>query len=114
MRFNETKSKAMLISRYRSNDTIIVYLKNRRLNQVTEMKYLGIYFDCRLTFGKRIENVVEKSTTIIYMLCKSAKLHWGLGHKSLNIIFEGALIPILTYIAPIWEEAAGKHRNLGK
>jgi hypothetical protein len=78
------------------------------------MKYLGIYFDCRLTFDKHIENTVEKSTTMIYMLGKSAKLQWGLGHKSLKIIYEGALIPILTYGAPVWEGAAGKRRKLCK
>jgi len=78
------------------------------------MKYLRIYFDCRLTFDKHNENIVEKSMTMTYMLGKSAKLHWGLGHKSLKIIYEGALIPILTFGAPVWEEAAGKHRNLCK
>jgi len=114
LRFNETKSKAMMITRHRSNDTINVYLNNRKLEQVTEMKYLGIYFDRRLTFDKHIENIVEKSTTMTQMLGKSAKLHWGLGHKCLKIIYEGALIPFLTYGAPVWEEAAGKHRNLYK
>ena len=114
LRFNETKSKAMLITRHRSNVTINVYLNNRRLDQVTEMKYLGIYFDRRLTFDKHIENIAEKSTTMTHMLGKSAKLHWGLGHKSLKIIYEGALIPLLTYGAPVWEEAAGKLRNLRK
>jgi ribonuclease HI len=81
---------------------------------VTETKYIGIYLDCRQTFDKHIQNIVEKSTMMIYMLGKSAKFHWGLGHKSLKIIYEEALIPILTYGAPIWEEAAGKHRNLCK
>ena len=75
-RFNETKSKATLLSTYRINDTINVYLNNRRLDQVTEMKYLGIYFDRRLTFDKHIENIAEKSTTMTHMLGKSAKFHW--------------------------------------
>ena len=114
MQFNELKSKAMLISRKRSNDNINIYLNNRRLEQVTEIKYLGIYFDSRLTFDKHIEYIAEKSTTLIYMLGKSAKLQWGLGHKSLKTIYEGALIPILTYGAPVWEEAVAKHRNLRK
>ena len=48
------------------------------------------------------------------MLGKSAKLQWGLGHKSLKTIYERALIPILTYGAPVWEEAFAKHRNLRK
>jgi hypothetical protein len=72
-----------MISRYRSNVTINVYLNNRRLDQVTVMNYLGIYFDCRLKFDKHMENIVEKSTTMTHMLSKSEKLHWGLGHKSL-------------------------------
>src|SRR5215510_10542330 len=48
------------------------------------------------------------------MLGKSANLYWGLGNKSLKNIYEEALIPILIYGAPVWEEAAGKHRNLHK
>jgi hypothetical protein len=39
MQFNESKSKAMLITRKRSNDVINIYLNNRRLEQVKEMKY---------------------------------------------------------------------------
>ena len=37
MQFNEFKSKAMLISRKRSNDNINIYLNNRRLEQVKEL-----------------------------------------------------------------------------
>ena len=45
IQFNESKSKAMLIMRKRSHDNINTLLNNRRLQQVTEIKYLGIYFD---------------------------------------------------------------------
>jgi hypothetical protein len=48
------------------------------------------------------------------MLAKTAKLQWGLGHKSLNTIYDGAIIPILTYGAPIWVEATRKNKNLTK
>jgi hypothetical protein len=46
------------------------------------------------------------------MLGRSAKLQWGLGHKSLKTIYEGALIPMLTYGAPVWDEAVVKQRNV--
>jgi hypothetical protein len=104
----------MRISRKRRNDNINIYLNNRRLEQVKEIKYLEIYFDSRLKFDKHIENIAEKSTTLIYMLGISAKLQWGLGHKSLKTIYEGALIPILTYGAPVWEQVAAKDRNIRK
>jgi len=46
------------------------------------------------------------------MLSRYAKLRWGLGHKSLKTIYEGALIPLLTYGAPVWDEVVVKQRNL--
>ena len=48
------------------------------------------------------------------MLARTAKLQWGLGHKALTTIYEGAVVPILTYGAPIWVEAIRKNKNLIK
>jgi hypothetical protein len=107
MQFNESKSKTILITRKKSNDNINIYINKRRLEQVKEMTYLGIYFDSRITFDKHIENIAEKYTKLIYKLGKSAKLQWGLGHKSLKTVYEGALVPPLTYGAPVWEETKG-------
>jgi ribonuclease HI len=116
MIFNEHKSKTMLISRKRKSnrESINIYLNNRRLEQVKETKYLGIYFDDRLKFNTHIENTIDKSRKMIYMLGKTAKLNWGLGHKSLKTIYEGAIVPIMTYGAPVWEEAIKTQRLLRK
>ena len=46
------------------------------------------------------------------MLSRTAKLHWGLGHKSLKTVHEGVLVPFMTYGAPVWEEAVTKQRFL--
>ena len=110
MQVNESKSKAMLIIRKRSRQDIITNLNNRRLEQVTEMKYLAIYFDSRLTFYKHIEHTAQKSRTLTYMLSRTAKLHWGLGHKSLKTVHEEASVPLMTYRAPVREEAVTKRR----
>ena len=48
------------------------------------------------------------------MLRRSPKLQWGLGHKSLKIIYEGAIVPLITYGAPVWEQAIRKRKNLRK
>ena len=112
MQFNRTKSKAMMITRKRNIDNSNIYINNRRLETVKEMKYLGMYFDNQLTFNKHIKYLAENSTKLIHMLGRSAKLHWGLGYKALKTIYEGALIPLLTYGAPVWEEAAAKQKNI--
>jgi len=48
------------------------------------------------------------------MLAKSAKLKWGMGHRALKVIYSGAIEPILTYGAPIWEKALTKQCDLRK
>jgi hypothetical protein len=84
MKFNESKSKDMIIARKRSQDEIKIFLNNRRLEQVMNMKYLGIYFDRSLSFYKHIEHIADESRTLTYMLKRTAKLQCGLGHKSLK------------------------------
>jgi hypothetical protein len=96
MQFNESKSKAMLITRKRRQDDINIILNNRRLVQVKVMKYLGIHFDSKLTFHSHIDHITEKSRKLVYTLGKSAKLNWGLGHKALKTIHEGAMVPLMT------------------
>jgi hypothetical protein len=112
MQFKETKSKVMLITRKRNTESINIYINNRRLEIVKEMKYLGIYFDNRLTFNTHIKYLAENSTKLIHMLGRSAQLQWGLGNKALKTIYEGTLITLLTYGAPVWEEAAAKQINM--
>jgi hypothetical protein len=68
------------------------------------MKYLGIYFDSSLLFYKHIEHIADKSRTLTYMLNRTAKLEWGLGQKSLKTVYEGAIVPLMTYGAPYGRE----------
>jgi ribonuclease HI len=114
MQFNESKSKAMLITRKRRQDDINIILNNRRLVQVKEIKYLGIHFDSKLTFNNHINHITEKSRKLVYTLSKTAKLNWGIGHKALKTIYEGAMVPLMTYGSPVWEEAISKTSNLIK
>jgi len=78
------------------------------------MKYLGVYLDSKFNFNAHIDYTVAKLTTLINMLSRTAKRQWGLGHKALKTIYEWAIVPILTYGAPIWVEAIRKKKNLTK
>jgi len=73
---------------------------------------LGIYFDSKFNFNAHIDYTVAKLITLVNMLARTAKLQWGLGHKALKAIYEGVIVPILTYGAPIWVEAIRKSKNL--
>jgi hypothetical protein len=46
MHFNENKSKVLLMTKKTSGDnrTLNIYLNNKRLEQVSELNYLGIFY----------------------------------------------------------------------
>ena len=48
------------------------------------------------------------------MLAKSSKPKWVMGYGALKVIYSGAIEPILTCGAPIWEKALTKQNNLRK
>jgi len=114
MKFNESKSKATIIARNRRQDEIKIFINNKSLEQVNVMKYLGIHFDSRLLFNKHIEKIADKARALTHMLNRTARLHWGLGHKSLKTVYEGAIVPLITYGAPVWEGAITKREHLHK
>ena len=97
MRFNENKSKVMIIARNKGRGEINIFLNDKKLEQVKAIKYLGIHFNERLSFYNHIEQIADKSRALTYMLNWTAKLNWGLGHKSLKTIYEEAIVPLMTY-----------------
>jgi hypothetical protein len=80
--FNEQKSKVMVVARNkrRENKDISIYLNNKPLEQVNNIKTLGIIIDSKLNFRVHITHTSRKCTTLIHALTKSAKLSWGLKH----------------------------------
>ena len=83
--FNENKSKVLLVTmKTGDNRTLNIYLNNKRPDQVSEMKYLRIYFDSRFSFDRHVDYFTEKCTPTINMSAKSAKLKWGLGDRVLK------------------------------
>ena len=110
--FNEQKSKILLISRKRlQNSELSIYLNSKKLQQVNKLKYLGFIIDTKFNFNEHIQYVVERCTKLIHMLSRSAKLNWGLGHEALKTIYKGAILPLLSYGAPVWIDALERKSN---
>ena len=73
IKFNDTESKVMLVSRRKrkENKNIIVYLNNKPLEQVTQMKYLEIILDHKFRFHEHITYAAEKCAKLIHSLSKA-------------------------------------------
>ena len=74
------------------------------------IKYLGITIDRRFNFNQHIDKITGKSIKIVHTLSKSAKINWGLRHI-LRIIYNGAILPILSYEALVWILRLNKKHN---
>ena len=107
IRFNEQKSKAMLLTRrkLRERKELEIYLNYKPLMQVYRLKYLGIILDNKLTFRDHIIAMTIKCSKLIFTLSKSAKLKWGLNYAALKTIYTEGTLPLLLYEAPVWINA---------
>ena len=105
--FNEAKSKTMLISRRKRKEAkvIKIYLNNKRIEQVTTMKYLGIIIDDKFKISQHISHAAYKCAKLIFCLSKSAKIHWRIKHEVLVTIYKGTILPLLSYGVSVWIEA---------
>ena len=114
--FNKTKSKVMLVSRRKRREqrNITVYLNNKPLEQVTQMKYLGIIIDHKFRLQEHINYAAERCAKLIYNLSKMAKLSWGIKHAAIATIYKGAILPLLTYGAPVRKDAMQYEHNRQK
>jgi hypothetical protein len=93
---------------------LVFILITKRLDKIEEMKYLGIYLDSKFNFNAHMDYTVAKLITVINILARTAKLQWGLGHKALKTIYEGVVVPILTYGALVWVDVIWKNRTVTK
>ncbi|GBN02176.1 RNA-directed DNA polymerase from mobile element jockey [Araneus ventricosus] len=73
---------------------------------VTDVKYLGLIIDNKLTFRQHISYLKEKFWAKIYLCLPLIGRNSSLSLENKLILFKQVLRPILTYAAPIWGLAA--------
>jgi len=83
MKFNEQKSKMMIITcrRPKVKREYKIYLNNIPMRQEETIKYLDIIIDKRLNFNAHIDYTTGKCIKLIHALSKLAKVNWGLRHE---------------------------------
>ena len=77
------------------------------------MKYLGIILDHKFRFNEHKIHCRELRKTNPQLI-KRAKMTWGIKHAAMATIYKGAILPLLTYGAPVWIEAMNHEHNRRK
>ena len=78
------------------------------------MKYLGIILDQKFRFQEHIKYTAERCTKLIYNLSRAARLKWGIKQQVIATIYKAAILPLLSYGAPVWFEAMKHAHNRQK
>ena len=78
------------------------------------MKYLGIILDHKFRFNEHIKYTAERCGKLIHSLSRAAKMMWGIKHATMDVIYKGAILPLLTYGPPVWIEAMNHEYNRRK
>jgi len=78
------------------------------------MKHLGIILDQKFKFQEHIKYAAERCTKLIYNLSRAARLKWGIKQEATATIYKGAILPLLSYGAPVWFEAMKHGHNRQK
>jgi hypothetical protein len=116
IKFNDKKSKVMLVTRRKRREykNITIYLHFQLLEQVTQIKYLEIFRNYKFKFQEHVTYVAERCTKIIRNLSRATKLSWRLKNVAIATMYKGAILPLLTYSAPVWIDAMKYEHNRQK
>ena len=79
----------------REKKEVSIYLNNKPLEQVNNIKYLGIILNSKMNFREHIMHITGKCNKLINELAKSAKLGWGLNLEALHTINKGAILHLM-------------------
>jgi hypothetical protein len=86
----------------KERNEIHVFLNYKLLKQVNQNTWELLIINLNL---ESILLTQPKNALNLYSLSKSAKITWGLRHEVLKIIYEGAVLSLLLYGAPVWRDA---------
>lgn len=105
---NINKTNYMIFSQNRTNHNNKLIIDNTELQQVDELKFLGIYMDSSLTWAKHINYVANKLTSGLYAL---NILKNNIPSNSLTMIYRSLIHCHLIYGCLLWGNAYKKYLN---
>jgi len=106
--FNADKTTCVLFTNKLKYRVPELYLQNKKLKFSSSFKHLGVYLDSKLKFNIHANYVKSKASQLIMNLISIAKRSFGLNTKALEIIYKGAVLPIISYASSVWIDAVDK------
>lgn len=108
LRINPTKSEIIVFTNKRNftgykNPVIF----GNEIQRRTEVKYLGVILDSKLSWKAHIESRIKKCLRVFWTCRSAIGKSWGLSPKYILWIYEAIVKPMLSYAAFIWWQGCG-------
>ena len=96
---NLSTTKFMLFGNCRTNEHIKIQINGVDIEQVSQIKFLGVTIDEKLNWKSPVKHIHSKLSRSIAVLYKAKQV---LDHKSLQILYCSLVSPYLSYCAEVW------------
>jgi hypothetical protein len=109
LEFNTFKTTTVLFTKNIKYNKPKFVFNNTVLEISKSMEYLGIIIDSKLDFKKHINNMKTKVMRFVMNITQFAKNKFGFNRHSLEVIYIGAVIPMISYGSPVWVQVIDRN-----
>lgn len=104
LKLSSQKSAVMVFTNKNQRD-IILSLEGNLLQQHVEYKFLGMWFDHKMTWSKHISVVKEKCKKRLNLLRCISGTDWGSNQDILLMVYKGLILSIMDYGCELYDAA---------
>lgn len=96
---NLNKTKMIMFGNYKDNPELLISINGIKIEKVTEIKFLGITIDNKLSWKSHIGHIQRKISKNIAIINKAK---YVLNYKALYILYSCLILSYLTYGIEVW------------
>ncbi len=106
LKFSVPKTQYMVFTKKKKMEQMTLELYDQLLERVTELKYLGLIFDEKLTWKRHIKKIENKCKGVINCMTSIAKYEWGARKSALLHIYQALIRSSIDYGCAVYGAAA--------
>ena len=115
LKFNPQKTMAVIFGKRNkippSTKLLRVYIDNKQINFVENIKYLGVTLDPELNWKTHKQNVIKQAKKNIMMVNAKIKQTCGLNPELARWVFVGVIRPKLCYASLLWAHTINSQKD---
>lgn len=99
--FDQKKAQIMHLT-HKKHSNPAVEFGNQLLKPKTEIRWLGLWLDPKLSFGTHIQKMYQRGKTTIAQLGRINRCFWGISPKEAKTLIQTVLKPRLLFGCVVW------------